>query len=76
MPEERPRVVNCAQPVMNQHCYWPLVSDLNNVLSHRPVAIKFMDNDTLTKMWFSFLSYFQGKFCLFVSVKDLMFKIL
>ena len=59
---ERPHVVNCSLSVMNQHCYWPLVSDLNNVLSHRPVAIKFMENDTLTNMWFSFLSYFQGTY--------------
>lgn len=29
------RVVDCANPVMKDHCYWPLVSDLNNILSHR-----------------------------------------
>lgn len=55
-----PLVVDCGLPVMKDHCYWPLVSDLNNVLSHRPVAVQFMNNDTLTNMWFSFLSYFQG----------------
>ncbi|KAJ8948257.1 hypothetical protein NQ314_008450, partial [Rhamnusium bicolor] len=32
-------VVDCGKPVMKDHCYWPLVSDLNNVLSHRPVAL-------------------------------------
>jgi hypothetical protein len=46
---------------MKEHCYWPLVSDLNNVLSHRPIAIKFMRDDSLLEMWFSFLSMFQGK---------------
>ncbi|XP_065200275.1 E3 ubiquitin-protein ligase Ubr3-like isoform X2 [Planococcus citri] len=55
-----PMVVDCSLSVMKDHCYWPLVSDLNNVLSHRPVAVQFMSNDTLTNMWFSFLSYFQG----------------
>ncbi|XP_074027443.1 ubr3 ubiquitin ligase isoform X2 [Leptinotarsa decemlineata] len=53
-------VVDCAKTVMKNHCYWPLVSDLNNVLSHRPVALKFMSDDGLLEMWFSFLSMFQG----------------
>ncbi|CAH2006795.1 unnamed protein product [Acanthoscelides obtectus] len=53
-------VVDCAKPVMKDHCYWPLVSDLNNVLSHRPVALKFMSDDSLLEMWFAFLSMFQG----------------
>lgn len=53
-------VVNCGERVMKDHCYWPLVSDLNNVLSHRPVAVKFMADDTLLEMWFSFLQMFQG----------------
>ena len=46
---------------MKEHCYWPLVSDLNNVLSHKPVAQRFMSDDTLLEMWFDFLSMFQGK---------------
>lgn len=53
-------VVDCGKPVMKNHCYWPLVSDLNNVLSHRPVALKFMSDDSLLEMWFTFLSVFQG----------------
>ncbi|XP_044728240.1 E3 ubiquitin-protein ligase Ubr3 [Chrysoperla carnea] len=53
-------VVDCSRQVMKEHCYWPLVSDLNNVLSHKPVAIKFMNDDALLDMWFVFLSMFQG----------------
>ncbi|KAJ3646681.1 hypothetical protein Zmor_024257 [Zophobas morio] len=53
-------VVDCSKRVMTEHCYWPLVSDLNNVLSHRPVALKFMSDDHLIKMWFGFLAMFQG----------------
>ncbi|XP_044253038.1 E3 ubiquitin-protein ligase Ubr3 [Tribolium madens] len=53
-------VVDCSKRVMTDHCYWPLVSDLNNVLSHRPVALKFMSDDMLIKMWFGFLAMFQG----------------
>ncbi|RZC38221.1 hypothetical protein BDFB_003194, partial [Asbolus verrucosus] len=53
-------VVDCSKRVMKEHCYWPLVSDLNNVLSHRPVALKFMSDDMLIEMWFGFLAMFQG----------------
>jgi len=53
-------VVNCGHNIMKEHRYWPLVSDLNNVLSHRPIAIKFMSDDNLLEMWFAFLSMFQG----------------
>ncbi|XP_053595393.1 E3 ubiquitin-protein ligase Ubr3 [Microplitis demolitor] len=53
-------VVDCGRPVMKEHCYWPLVSDLNNVLSHKPVAVRFLSDDALLEMWFDFLSMFQG----------------
>ncbi|XP_054287000.1 E3 ubiquitin-protein ligase Ubr3-like isoform X1 [Macrosteles quadrilineatus] len=53
-------VVDCGLQVMKEHCYWPLVSDLNNVLSHRPVAVRFMSDNSLLEMWFDFLSMFQG----------------
>ncbi|XP_014216341.1 E3 ubiquitin-protein ligase Ubr3 [Copidosoma floridanum] len=53
-------VVDCGRQVMKEHCYWPLVSDLNNVLSHKPVAQRFMSDDTLLEMWFDFLAMFQG----------------
>uniref|UniRef100_A0A0C9QRP8 E3 ubiquitin-protein ligase n=1 Tax=Fopius arisanus TaxID=64838 RepID=A0A0C9QRP8_9HYME len=53
-------VVDCARQVMKEHCYWPLVSDLNNVLSHKPVAVRFLTDDPLLEMWFDFLSMFQG----------------
>jgi len=53
-------VVDCAEHVMKDHCYWPLVSDLNNVLSHPPIAYRFMRDEKLLNMWFDFLSMFQG----------------
>ncbi|XP_075237272.1 ubr3 ubiquitin ligase isoform X2 [Lycorma delicatula] len=56
----RHSVVDCGRQVMKEHCYWPLVSDLNNVLSHRPVAVKFMSDSDLLEMWCAFLSMFQG----------------
>jgi len=54
-------VVDCGHNIMKEHRYWPLVSDLNNVLSHHPIAIKFMSDDNLLEMWFAFLSMFQGE---------------
>ncbi|XP_064095704.1 E3 ubiquitin-protein ligase ubr3-like isoform X3 [Macrobrachium nipponense] len=54
------KVVKCEDHVMKNHCYWPLVSDLNNVLSHKPIAVKFMSDPILIQEWFSFLSMFQG----------------
>lgn len=47
---------------MKEHCYWPLVSDFNNVLSHERVALVFLQDDNLIDMWFQFLSMLQGKF--------------
>lgn len=49
----------------------PLVSDLNNILSHRPVALKFLEDDGLLHMWFNFLSMFQGKFSLTLANKTI-----
>lgn len=45
---------------MKDHCYWPLVSDFNNVLSHESVALVFLRNDKLVDMWFQFLFMLQG----------------
>ena len=51
--------MDCSKHVMRDHCYWPLVSDLNNVLSHPPIAFRFMGDNTLLTMWFDFLKMFQ-----------------
>ena len=53
-------VVDCREHVMKDHCYWPLVSDLNNVLSHPSIAYKFMEDAKQLAMWFDFLPMFQG----------------
>ncbi|KAG4079082.1 hypothetical protein HA402_001053 [Bradysia odoriphaga] len=53
-------VIDCSKPVMKDHCYWPLVSDFNNVLSHESVALVFLRNDKLVDMWFQFLFMLQG----------------
>ncbi|XP_016923094.2 E3 ubiquitin-protein ligase Ubr3 isoform X1 [Drosophila suzukii] len=53
-------VIDCTRQVMKDHCYWPLVSDFNNVLSHESVALVFLRDDNLIDMWFQFLQMLQG----------------
>lgn len=54
-------MIDCAKRVMKEHCYWPLASDFNNVLSHESVALVFLKDDNLIDMWFQFLSMLQGE---------------
>lgn len=58
----RHKVVDNSKHVLRDHCYWPLVSDLNNVLNHPSIAFKFMADNSLLTMWFDFLKVFQGEF--------------
>ncbi|KAJ8313482.1 hypothetical protein KUTeg_008043 [Tegillarca granosa] len=53
-------VVDCGNEAMKDHCYWPIVSDLINLLSHREIAHQFLADNRLITMWIELLSYFQG----------------
>ena len=53
-------VVDCSKDLMRDHCYWPIVSDMINILSHRPIAYKFMSDDRLLQFWFEIISCLQG----------------
>ena len=55
-------VVDCSRDVMKEHCYWPIVSDLINILAHKSVAKVFVENETLLIFWFELMAYFQGIF--------------
>ncbi|XP_038076588.1 E3 ubiquitin-protein ligase UBR3-like isoform X3 [Patiria miniata] len=52
------QVINCDHQVMRQHCYWPVISDLSNILSHRSVVNKFFTDPSLVKMWTNILAMF------------------
>ncbi|XP_022102355.1 E3 ubiquitin-protein ligase UBR3-like isoform X2 [Acanthaster planci] len=52
------QVVSCDHQVMQQHCYWPVISDFSNILSHRSVANKFFTDPSLVKMWTNILAMF------------------
>ncbi|WAQ93484.1 UBR3-like protein [Mya arenaria] len=53
-------VVDCSNESMKEHCYWPIISDLINLLSHADIAYKFVSDSKLVIMWLELLSYFQG----------------
>lgn len=53
-------VVRCDHYIMRRHSYWPLVSDLNNILTHYPVAQLFMSDSALLESWLEFIMNFQG----------------
>ena len=53
-------VVDCESPALSNHCYWPIVSDFINVLSHKTVAEMFMLNPDLIKQWMKFIGHLTG----------------
>ncbi|XP_054165403.1 E3 ubiquitin-protein ligase ubr3-like isoform X2 [Oppia nitens] len=53
-------VVRCDHQILKEHWYWPIVSDLNNLLTHRPVAQLFMNDCALFDLWLELIMAFQG----------------
>lgn len=53
-------VVNCESRALKNHCYWPIVSDFINVLSHKSIAEMFMQNDDLIRQWMKFIELLTG----------------
>ncbi|VVC34687.1 Zinc finger, UBR-type,Zinc finger, RING/FYVE/PHD-type,Zinc finger, RING-type [Cinara cedri] len=61
-------VVEWSDNVLREHRFWPLTNDLNLMLNCEKIAIKFIHDDHLLNLWFSYLSRFQG---MNVNVKEL-----
>ncbi|KAK7110558.1 E3 ubiquitin-protein ligase UBR3-like [Littorina saxatilis] len=59
-PMNRHQVVECEKSVMKEHCYWPVVSDLINLLSHQAVSHSFLMQPALRNMWMDLLTSLQG----------------
>jgi len=59
------KVVDCSQTMLVDHSYWPIVSDLINLLAHRDVALYFMADKKLLTFWANIISCFQGLFISF-----------
>lgn len=54
------QVLNCSSDIIKDHCFWPLLSDLINLMSHKPVALAFMEDSTLMNIWFELIGFLQG----------------
>ena len=59
--DSKHEVVNCQDQALVNHCYWPIVSDFINILSHKTIAKMFMQNTDLIKLWMKFIGYLTGK---------------
>ncbi|XP_041366438.1 E3 ubiquitin-protein ligase UBR3-like [Gigantopelta aegis] len=53
-------VADCSHDVMKSHCYWPIISDFINMLSHRKIALRFLKDEELVTRWMDLLAYLQG----------------
>lgn len=53
-------VVDPDHSIMQENLYWLVISDLVNLLSHRAVALKFLNDIDLVQLWIELISYFQG----------------
>lgn len=53
-------VLDCTNDVIKDHCFWPLISDLVNIMSHKPIAVKFMSDSLLLDIWFEMIGFLQG----------------
>jgi len=58
--DSKHEVVNCQDQALVNHCYWPIVSDFINILTHKTIAKMFMQNSDLIKLWMKFIGYLTG----------------
>ncbi|XP_071942297.1 E3 ubiquitin-protein ligase UBR3-like [Antedon mediterranea] len=54
------QVVSCSNQVIRNHSYWPIISDLTNLMSHKPCVDVFFASPDLIRMWTSLLLTFTG----------------
>ncbi|XP_047739430.1 E3 ubiquitin-protein ligase Ubr3, partial [Hyalella azteca] len=53
------RIVDIRHRIMRKQCFWPFVSDLNNLLGHRPIATMLISNLWLRNQFFSYIAAYQ-----------------
>ena len=58
--------VNCDNKILSGHCYWPIASDLTNILSHQSVAKIFLETGDCLNWWMRFVSMLTGLFFRFI----------
>lgn len=69
-------VINCDSHVVRYHCYWPIVSDIINVVTHHNIADIFMKDLDLLEKWINFIALITGNIgegCVYVPCQTLEF---
>lgn len=52
-------VVNCDGPLIQNNVFWPFVSDLGNLVSHKSIVDVFVEDDEFLNSWTEVLRYMQ-----------------
>ncbi|XP_065665179.1 E3 ubiquitin-protein ligase UBR3 isoform X4 [Hydra vulgaris] len=53
-------LVDCGNKILKEHCYWPIASDLTNILSHLSIAKVFLESNDCLSKWFYFVKMLVG----------------
>ena len=53
-------VINCDKEVIKYHCYWPVISDFINIVTHHKIAYIFMKDSELLEKWMNFVACVTG----------------
>jgi E3 ubiquitin-protein ligase UBR3 len=56
----RHRVVDPDHAILHENLYWLVISDMVNLLSHRAIALAFINNSTWIELWFELIAHFQS----------------
>uniref|UniRef100_A0A183ATF3 E3 ubiquitin-protein ligase n=1 Tax=Echinostoma caproni TaxID=27848 RepID=A0A183ATF3_9TREM len=56
-------VVNCEGPLIQNNVFWPFVSDLGNLVSHKSIVDVFVEDDEFLNAWTEVLRYMQFMNC-------------
>ena len=53
-------VINCDKEVIKYQCYWPVIMDFINIVTHHEIAFNFMKDSDLLEKWMNFVAYVTG----------------
>lgn len=53
-------VVECSHPILQFQRYWPLISDLNILLTHKEISFLFLKDNELLDIWLEIILSFQA----------------
>ncbi|CAH8487067.1 unnamed protein product [Dicrocoelium dendriticum] len=56
-------VINCDGPLIQNNVFWPFVSDLSNLVSHKSIVDVFVEDPAFLRAWTTVLRYMQFMNC-------------